>query len=109
MEQPQLCRRFEKAIEILSKRWTALIVFTLMDGPQRFGGIEGALPNLSGKVLSDRLRELEAEGLVKREVIPEMPVRVEYSLTDKGRALAPVFGEIGGWANRWYDDEGLPR
>jgi len=103
MEQSQLCPRFEKAVEILSKRWTALIVFQLLSGPQRFVGIEHALPNLSGKVLSDRLRELEAEGIVKRDVYPDIPVRIEYSLTEKGRAMSPLFAEIGNWATAWID------
>jgi DNA-binding HxlR family transcriptional regulator len=101
MDQQQLCPRFEKALEILSKRWTAMIVFQLMSGPQRFVGIEKLLPNLSGKVLSERLRELEGEGLIQRAVYPETPVRIEYALTDKGRALAPIFGEIGHWSNQW--------
>ncbi|XEC94351.1 winged helix-turn-helix transcriptional regulator [Paenibacillus tarimensis] len=101
MSQEQLCPRFEKAIEILSKRWTALIVFQLLSGPQRFVHIEQSLHNLSGKVLSERLKELEAEGIVNREVFPETPVRIEYSLTDKGRALAPIFQEIGKWSSEW--------
>ncbi|PYI50681.1 winged helix-turn-helix transcriptional regulator [Paenibacillus flagellatus] len=98
-----LCPRFEKAIDLLSKRWTALIVFRLLDGPQRFVGIAGSLPNLSGKVLSERLRELEAEGLVRRDVYPETPVRIEYSLTEKGRDLAPLFDNIGRWAAKWIE------
>ncbi|AJY75444.1 winged helix-turn-helix transcriptional regulator [Paenibacillus beijingensis] len=101
MKKESLCPRFEKALETLSKRWNALIVFQLLSGPQRFGEIEAALNNLSGKVLSERLKELEAEGVVRREVYPEMPVRIEYSLTDKGRALAPVFAEISKWSSTW--------
>jgi DNA-binding HxlR family transcriptional regulator len=103
MEQAQICPRFEKAIEILSKRWTALIIFQLLSGPQRFAKIESSLTNLSGKVLSDRLKELEAEGLIKRDVYPETPVRIEYSLTAKGHALAPLFVEIGNWADQWIE------
>ncbi|MBD0383803.1 winged helix-turn-helix transcriptional regulator [Paenibacillus sedimenti] len=99
--QSQMCPRFEKAVEILSKRWTSLIVFQLLSGPQRFVQIDHALPNLSGKVLSERLKELEQEGIVKRVVFPESPVRIEYSLTDKGRALAPIFVEIGKWSSEW--------
>lgn len=101
MEKEALCPRFEKALETLSKRWNALIVYQLLSGPQRFGEIEAALSNLSGKVLSERLKELEAEGVVRRDVYPEMPVRIEYSLTDKGRALAPVFDEISKWSSEW--------
>ncbi|KQX56658.1 MULTISPECIES: winged helix-turn-helix transcriptional regulator [unclassified Paenibacillus] len=101
MERNLLCPRFEKAVEILSKRWTSLIVFQLLSGPQRFINIDQALPNLSGKVLSERLKELEHEGIVKRVVFPESPVRIEYSLTDKGLALAPIFGEITKWSQEW--------
>ncbi|MEX2460432.1 MAG: helix-turn-helix domain-containing protein [Paenibacillaceae bacterium] len=103
MDPQQLCPRFEKAIEILSKRWTAMIIFQLLSGPQRFIAIEKSLPNLTGKVLSDRLKELEAEGLIHRAVYPETPVRIEYSLTEKSRALAPIFKEIGNWSNEWIE------
>jgi DNA-binding HxlR family transcriptional regulator len=103
MSIPQICPRFEKAMELLSKRWTALIVFQLTNGPQRFVAIENSIPNLSGKVLSDRLKELEEEGIIQRMVYPEKPVRIEYSLTDKGRDLAPLFGHISSWATRWIE------
>ncbi|MBB3109510.1 DNA-binding HxlR family transcriptional regulator [Paenibacillus phyllosphaerae] len=86
---------------MLSKRWTSFIVFQLLNGPMRFVQIEQSLPNLSGKVLSDRLKELEAEGIVSRNVYPETPVRIEYSLTDKGRALTPILQEIGKWSSEW--------
>ncbi|WP_144485235.1 winged helix-turn-helix transcriptional regulator [Bacillus pumilus] len=101
MNQSDMCPRFEKAVELLSKRWVALIVFQLLSGPQRFSEIEVALTNLSGRVLSERLKELEAAGIVKREVFAETPVRIEYSLTDMGRSLAPVFEEISKWSTEW--------
>ncbi|MCM3037663.1 helix-turn-helix transcriptional regulator [Bacillus pumilus] len=101
MNQSDMCPRFEKAVELLSKRWVALIVFQLLSGPQRFSEIEAALTNLSGRVLSERLKELEAAGIVKREVFAETPVRIEYSLTDMGRSLAPVFEEIAKWSTEW--------
>ena len=103
MENSRLCPRFEKAVELLSKRWTALIVYQLLPGSKRFCEIEHSLPNLSGKVLSERLKELEAEGLIRRDVYPEIPVRIEYSLTDKGRALSPLFDDIQKWADRWIE------
>lgn len=105
MIQKRLCVKFEKAVELLSKRWVAFIIYQLMNGTQRFSDIEHGLPNLSGKVLSDRLKELEAEGLVKRDVYPEMPVRIEYSLTEKGRALSPLFADIANWAEQWITAE----
>ncbi|BBI31815.1 winged helix-turn-helix transcriptional regulator [Cohnella abietis] len=103
MDQSQLCPRFEKAMEILSKRWTALIVYQLLAGPQRFARIESSLPNLSGKVLSERLKELEAESIIQRDVYPETPVRIEYKLTDKGKALAPLFNNIESWSSEWIE------
>jgi DNA-binding HxlR family transcriptional regulator len=103
METSQLCPRFEKAVELLSKRWTTLIVYQLMAGPQRFVAIENSLPNLSGKVLSERLKELEEEGIIERTVYPEKPVRIEYSLTQKGRELAPLLDNIQIWATRWIE------
>ena len=101
MNQSDMCPRFEKAVELLSKRWVTRIVFQLLSGSQRFSEIEAALTNLSGRVLSERLKELEAAGIVKREVFAETPVRIEYSLTDMGRSLAPVFEEIAKWSSEW--------
>ena len=103
MNDFNMCPRFEKAVDLLSKRWVALIVFVLMPGPRRFGEIESCLSNLSGKVLSDRLKEMEIEGIIERTVYPEMPVRIEYSLTLKGTALAPILGEIGNWSTDWIE------
>jgi DNA-binding HxlR family transcriptional regulator len=103
MEHGPMCSQFEKAIELLSKRWVAFIIYQMLPGPQRFTHIDHSLPNLSGKVLSDRLKELEQEGLVKRDVYPEIPVRIEYSLTEKGRALTPLFVDIANWASQWIE------
>lgn len=103
MNNFEMCPRFEKAVDVLSKRWVALIVFVLMDGPRRFGEIESCLSNLSGKVLSDRLKEMENEGIIQRTVYPEIPVRIEYSLTSKGNALAPILGEISNWSTDWIE------
>ncbi|MHA6482256.1 winged helix-turn-helix transcriptional regulator [Paenibacillus sp. strain BS8-2] len=100
-----MCVKFEKAVGILSKRWVALIIYSLLPGPGRFSDIEHQLPSLSGKVLSDRLRELEACGLIRRDVYPEMPVRIEYSLTDKGLALSPLLANISEWAEQWIDPD----
>jgi DNA-binding HxlR family transcriptional regulator len=100
MGNKELCPKFEKAIHLLSKRWTSLIIYKLLNGPQRFCIIESSLP-ISGRLLSERLKELEAEGIVKREVFPETPIRVEYSLTNKGLALEPVINEIGNWSDQW--------
>ncbi|MBP2018014.1 DNA-binding HxlR family transcriptional regulator [Symbiobacterium terraclitae] len=95
-----LCPKFEHAIQLLGKRWTGLILSTLLSGPKRFSEIESAIP-VSGRLLSERLKELESEGLVTREVFPEVPVRVVYSLTPKGKAMEPVLAAVQQWAERW--------
>lgn len=96
-----MCPRFEHAIQLLGKRWTGLILDTLLHGPQRFCEMTAAVEGLSDRVLSDRLRELEMEGIIERVVYPQIPVRVEYRLTDKGRDLQPVVQAIHQWAEKW--------
>ena len=97
-----LCPKMEKTLEMISKRWTGLIIFQLLKGPQRFCEIENAIP-ISGRLLSERLKELEHEGIVSRKVFPEVPVRVEYSLTEKGKAFRPIMEEIQKWAEKYMD------
>lgn len=96
----KLCPRFEKAMEIISKRWVGLILSELLKGTKRFSEMEANLP-VSGRLLSDRLKLLEKEGIVTRSVYSEYPVRIEYSLTDKGESLKPVIEELQGWAEGW--------
>lgn len=100
MEQKELCPRLSKAMDLIGKRWVGLILYELLDGPQRFNQIQNDLP-ISGRLLSERLKELEKEGLVKREVFTEIPVRVEYSLTDKGMNLKSTIDEIEKWSKEW--------
>lgn len=100
MNESNLCPRLAKAMDLIGKRWTGLILYQLLDGPQRFNEIETALP-VSGRLLSERLKELEKEGLVARKVYSEVPVRVEYSLTDKGWALEGAIRNIESWATSW--------
>ncbi|WP_101842129.1 winged helix-turn-helix transcriptional regulator [Halobacillus sp. Marseille-P3879] len=95
-----ICPRFEKAITILSQRWTGLIIYQLLEGKQRFKSIESSI-GISGKVLSDRLKDMEKEGLIVREVFPETPVRIEYTLTEKGKSLKPVIESIQEWSHHW--------
>jgi DNA-binding HxlR family transcriptional regulator len=102
MKQPTICPKFEKAISLLSQRWSALVIYQLLSGSQRFTEIQSAI-GISGKVLSDRLKDLEHQGVVKREVIPETPVIIEYSLTEKGRSLEPVLREIESWSQHWVN------
>lgn len=104
MDQSVICPRFEKAMSILSQRWTGLVIYQLLPGPKRFCTLESSM-GISGRVLSDRLKELENQGIVKRDVYPETPVRIEYSLTDKGLALEPLMKELETWSQNWVKVE----
>ena len=99
----QMCPRYEHAIGLLGKRWTGLILDSLLDGSRRFCELTATVEGLSDRVLSDRLRELESEGIVERIVYPQIPVRVEYRLTEKGRDLKPVVDSIHEWAQHWIE------
>jgi DNA-binding HxlR family transcriptional regulator len=95
------CSAYHRAIELIGKRWTGAIVFVLMDGPLRFSEVKVLVPDLSDRLLSERMKELEAEGIVERHVMDEMPVRVEYCLTRKGQALEPAVRSLKVWARSW--------
>ncbi|HEU4926765.1 MAG TPA: winged helix-turn-helix transcriptional regulator [Vicinamibacterales bacterium] len=98
-----LCARFHKAVELIGRRWSGAIIQILRQRPSRYAELRAAIPDITDRMLSERLRELEDETIVSRTVIPETPVRVEYSLTSKGRALAPALDAIGHWAERWVE------
>ncbi len=106
MKEPTICPKFEKAISLLSQRWTGLVIYQLLTGPQRFNEIQSAI-GISGKVLSDRLKELEANGIIKREVIPETPVIIEYSLTEKGKSMEKILKSIEEWSQDWMETSSL--
>jgi DNA-binding HxlR family transcriptional regulator len=97
-----VCPHFHAAIELVGKRWTGAILCSLAEGQLRFGELTRAVPGLSDRLLSQRLRELEDEGLVEREVEPGTPVRVTYSLTQKGSELRPALDELKRWAKSWH-------
>lgn len=101
MEKYHLCPKFEDAFELLGKRWTGLIIRTLLNGQKRFTDISASIPNMSARMLTERFKELEHEGIVLRKVYPETPVRIEYELTEKGKALEAVMDEIQNWAEKW--------
>ncbi len=101
MEKYHMCPKFESAFELLGKRWTGLIIQTLLSGQKRFSDIEAAIPNLSARMLTERFKELESQGIIIRHVYPETPVRIEYDLTDKGRELQKAMVEIQKWAEKW--------
>jgi DNA-binding HxlR family transcriptional regulator len=101
--RPACCSLYHRAIELVGKRWTGAILLVLLDGPLHFSGIRQLVPELSDRLLSERLKELEAEGIVERKVLDGAPVRVEYSLTAKGRALEPALGALKEWAREHVD------
>jgi DNA-binding HxlR family transcriptional regulator len=104
MKDSPICPKFEKTMKLLSQRWTGLIIYQLLSGPQRFCTIESSLP-ISGRLLSERLKDLEQEGMVNRKIYPETPVRIEYSLTEKGMALKSALNEIEKWSQVWMELE----
>jgi len=101
MEKFHMCPRFENAFELLGKRWTGLIIRTLLNGQNRFSDIEEAIPNMSARMLTERFKELEKAGIILRKVYPETPVRIEYELTEKGQELQSAMDEIQKWAEKW--------
>jgi DNA-binding HxlR family transcriptional regulator len=96
------CPLYHEAIEMIGRRWTGAIIEVLLHGgPRRFNEIAQAIPELSDRLLSERMKELEARGVVRRIVHAGPPIRVEYGLTDMGCDLQTAVGELGAWARRW--------
>jgi DNA-binding HxlR family transcriptional regulator len=102
------CPQYQRAVELLGGRWTGAIIRALLGGIQRFSDLTAAIPGLSDRMLAERLRELEVEGLLSRVVIPEMPVRIEYHLTEKGEALSGVIEAIVTWLEHWGTETVVP-
>jgi DNA-binding HxlR family transcriptional regulator len=100
-----LCPRYHHAIELIGRRWSGAILQVMRGGVVRFSDLAAAIPGLSDRMLSERLKELEAELLVERRVIPETPVRVEYRLTPRGEALGTVLDALTSWAHDWLGEE----
>ena len=103
------CHHYHRAAQIVAQRWMPEILRALLAGKTRFSEFTAAIPGLSDRLLSERLKALEGDGLVTREVVPETPVRIEYRLTEKGRGLASVVGELAQWAERWVTIEEIER
>src|SRR5881396_1822300 len=97
----EVCPYYHQAVELIGKRWTGAIVDALLLGERRFSEITQAVPEISDRLLSMRLRELEGAGIVARRVLEGSPVRVEYGLTDKGAALEPAISALRDWAREW--------
>ena len=100
---PELCSRFHRASELIGRRWTGAIIFVLLESRCRFATLRDAIPDITDRILSERLQELEQEGIVERTVVPDTPVRVEYALTRKGRGLSTAIAAIGEWAEKWIE------
>src|SRR6188508_1962603 len=96
-----LCTPFHHAIELIGRRWTGAIISLLLQTRCRYATLRDAIPDITDRMLSERLQELESEGIVERTVVPETPVRVEYSLTKKGKALAEAIDSIANWAEKY--------
>ncbi|MSO41897.1 MAG: transcriptional regulator [Solirubrobacterales bacterium] len=94
----RVCPHFHRAVELVGRRWSGAILYSLTGGRLRFAELKAAVPGMSDRLLSARLKELEQAGLVDREVHPGTPVRVSYELTAKGESLGPVIGSLGDWA-----------
>jgi DNA-binding HxlR family transcriptional regulator len=101
---PALCAKFHRASELIGRRWTGAIIFVLLRARCRFATLRTAIPDITDRMLSERLHELEQAAIVERTVVPATPVRVEYALTDKGRDLAAAFNAISAWAEKWGGD-----
>jgi DNA-binding HxlR family transcriptional regulator len=96
------CPRLHETVELVGKRWSGAIVYVLMQaGAMRFSQIAHAVPDLSDRLLSERLKELEARGIVDRRVIDGSPVKVEYELTERGKDLRDALAELKAWGDRW--------
>jgi DNA-binding HxlR family transcriptional regulator len=102
------CPNYHRAVELIGRRWTGAILRVLLSGATRFSDVTAAIPGLSDRLLSERLKELEAEGIVSRTVIPATPVRIEYRLTEKGAALNEVMLAISAWAEAWATSAAAP-
>lgn len=98
-----VCSRFHRAVELIGGRWSGAILQAVLAGNNRYCDIKDVIPGLSDTMLAQRLRSLEAEGLLDRRVLPTSPVRVEYYPTPKGSALGPVFHAIETWAEQWVE------
>jgi DNA-binding HxlR family transcriptional regulator len=99
----RFCPRFHHAVELIGRRWSGAIINAMLSGPQCFNELLATIPGLSDRLLTERLREFESEGLVLRTVLTGPPVRVSYELTKSGRDLKPVIEALGKWAEKWVE------
>lgn len=103
--QPRLCPHFHRAVELIGRRWTGALIFVLLqERTARFGQLRAAVPEITDRMLAERLRELEQEAIVARTAATDVPGRVEYSLTERGRALAGAVSAIATWSHEWLTE-----
>jgi DNA-binding HxlR family transcriptional regulator len=102
-EESPICEHFQRAAELIGRRWNPSILRGLQTGVTRYSDLRTGIPQISDAMLSERLKELEAEGIVTRVVTPDTPVRITYGLTARGQDLSKVMDELGQWAERWAD------
>lgn len=107
MSQESICPRYHKAVELIGRRWSGAIISAMLGGDKRYHEIRESVPDISDRMLAERLRELESEGVVVRHVFPTTPVRIEYELTAKGRALEAAIVAIEDWANEWIESSAI--
>jgi len=100
-----VCGRYHEAVELVGRRWSGAILFSLIDGPRYFSEVAAAVPGVSDRLLSQRLRELESEGLLERAVHDGPPARVSYELSASGVALEPALRALYDWAQAWRTDD----
>jgi DNA-binding HxlR family transcriptional regulator len=100
-QESPICEHFQRASEFIGKRWNPQIVRAMLAGAGRFCELKASIPQISDALLSERLKEMEAAGIVTRTVTPETPVRIDYRLTERGRDLFTVMEELSKWAERW--------
>lgn len=101
VENMEFCPQYHQAIELIGRRWMGAILFALMKGPRRFNEILAMIPGLSHRLLAERLRELEGQGIVTRTVITTSPIKVEYTLTESGLDLQGAVEAIMDWGKKW--------
>lgn len=89
---------------IIGSKWTALILRDLTSGPKRFGELEKSVGNINPRTLSQRLDDLEAQGIITKQSFAEVPPRIEYALTEKGEDLMPVLKQMAEWGDKYYQD-----
>ena len=106
--QPSRCPGYNRAAEIIGSRWAGAVVRAMLGGASRFGEIRGSIDGITDRVLSRRLKDLESHGILARVVFNDTPVRIEYHLTDKGRALSRVVDAMTEWADEWLEEESIP-